>query len=442
MRAERNIGSNRPVGVAMRILAALVSSVLLAAACSGPAVTPAASLPVSVSPSDVAPSVAVGSSSLGSLAPDASASAEAIASSVPGPTPAMSQPVGSVPPTSTTSWTALAVKPLPVHPPRLSFPTFRWAGGYFALGQSADTAPVEAWISRDGRSWVAIPDQRFGLTDSTDDLDAVAGAACGNGLLVAINDDANETSVWSSPDGATWTLASLPDGQDVATLAGGPGGAVAATTSGPTVDVTTDCSAWRAVTLPGPATSEINAVIPVGAGYVAVGDDGQGTGLDPLAWWSSDGQAWSAAKVPARKGDGFASVSAGTSGLIATSTQPGLAPSINSFWTSSDGHAWAASSADPFGKITSDEGAGSAAGSFDGDGTRLFGVGSQGDGGGPTQYWVSADGQHWTRLKLTGSSPSSAGQASGQGYLLSYLMRDGVLFVSDSGAWFGTPRAG
>ena len=411
----------------MRVLAAMLLSVLLAAACSGPAVTPAQTPPLGVAPSVPPSALAAGPSATGPA---------------PSPTPAMSAPVGSVPPTSAGAWTDLTVKALAVHPPRLSDPIFRWAGGYFALGQTADTAPMEAWISRDGRSWVAIPDERFGMTDSTDDLDAVSGSACGSGLLVAVEDDSNQTSVWSSPDGATWTQASLPDGQDVETLAGGPTGAVAATTNGPTVDMTTDCSAWHAITLPGPATAEINAVVPAGSGYVAVGDDGQGTGLDPLAWWSSDGRAWSAASVPARKGDGFVSVAAGAAGLIATSTQPGLAPSIDSYWTSANGHSWALSAADPFGKITSDEGAGSAAGSFDGDGTRLFGVGTQGDGGGPTQYWVSEDGQHWTRLKLTGATPTSAGQASGQGYILSFLMRDGVLFIADSGSWFGTPGPG
>lgn len=73
-------------------------------------------------------------------------------------------------------------------------------------------------------------------------------------------------------------------------------------------------------------------------------------------------------------------------------------------------------------------------GSFTGDGIRLLGWGTNADGNGLTEYWLSSDGRHWTKLALTGNAPTSSA-----GYYRAFLMRDGVLFSTDSGNWFGDP---
>ncbi len=81
----------------------------------------------------------------------------------------------------------------------------------------------------------------------------------------------------------------------------------------------------------------------------------------------------------------------------------------------------------------SGEGVGDPAGSFTGDGTRLLGWGTQSDSAdSPAEYWISVDGEHWTKLALTGSGPTGL-----IGSLDAFLMRDGVLLSSDAGTWFG-----
>jgi hypothetical protein len=51
----------------------------------------------------------------------------------------------------------------------------------------------------------------------------------------------------------------------------------------------------------------------------------------------------------------------------------------------------------------------------------------------PTEYWVSFDGTHWTKLALAGDTAAAAA-----GQVTPFLLRDGVLFSSDQGSWLGT----
>ncbi len=365
--------------------------------------------------------------------PTGIASATPTASATPAatPTPGPTQPAGTVPPVSTAAWTGLEVHAL-AGAPEISM-LIPWSGGYVGIGQANATAPVTAWTSFDGRTWAAIPDATFGLNAATN-VTVDGGTACGTGVLIATVDGSGAGSLWASRDGVIWSHGPRPGGSVVASMTGGLGGAVITTAGGPIIEFTRDCSSWQAVTLSGPSSTQVRAVAAFGDGYVAVGYSGQGTGVRPLAWWSHDGQQWSPATVQKEPGDGFLGLLAGRTGLVAISSQPGFMPGTASFWSSTDGHSWVTSGADPFGRIAAGEGVGGAAGGFIGDGTRLFGYGTKGAGAGPTQYWLSTDGQHWTKLTLTGSGPDSSAS-----YFQAFLVRDGILFSSATGTWFGNP---
>ena len=186
---------------------------------------------------------------------------------------------------------------------------------------------------------------------------------------------------------------------------------------------------WQSVPLPGGPGVSAYAVAAFGTGFVAVGAGKSGS---PAAWWSTDGSAWHASVVGPTTDPLLESVHAGRNGLIAES-RTDTVPGITSFWTSRDGQRWALSNADPLGTFSGGEGAGSANGLFQGDGTRLLGYGSRaGDSPGVIEYWVSLDATHWTKLVLSGDT-------AGAGDVTPFLMRDGVLFVGGGAAWFGTP---
>ena len=97
---------------------------------------------------------------------------------------------------------------------------------------------------------------------------------------------------------------------------------------GASVAYSADCQAWQALALPGPSDASVESVAAFGTGFVAVGYAGQvgSANVRPLAWWSPDGQHWSASTVAAKPGDGLVQVEAGRGGLIARSTQPGYTP--------------------------------------------------------------------------------------------------------------------
>jgi hypothetical protein len=360
----------------------------------------------------------------------------AIASAIPSPsgstppasaTPSPSQPVSTVPPISTAAWSGLNVHEL-VGAPAISM-IVPWSGGYVAIGQTSTAGPLRAWLSVDGRAWTELPATTFGLDDPTNNTFVVAGTACAAGVLVGTEDASGQDFLWASRDGRTWSHDVAPWGGRVS-MAGGSGGAVATTGSGPAIEFTSDCASWQRVTLAGLSTVQVTAVAAFGDGYVALDASSPDTS-QPHAWWSTDGQHWSSATVQHAPGDQFTQVLAGASGLAATSHAGGT-PGRETMWTSSDGHAWNISTADPFGVRAGGEGVGDPAGSFTGDGTRLLGWGTNGDAVGPAEYWLSSDGQHWTKLAIAGNEPTSS-----VGGLQAFVMRDGVLFSTDSGSWFG-----
>ena len=336
-----------------------------------------------------------------------------------GPSVAPSRPAGSTPPLSTSAWTGLTVTALSTAPygdvPQNPSLVVRWAGGYVVVtAWRWEDGAMPVWESPDGRTWTERPTSLFGLQDPST---YTSGTACGDKVIVetGVTTPAGVTvSRWSSSDGTTWTQTPLHN-EGFGQLAGWGQVAVAAVdkgesaASGMALDVTTDCSTWQRVALPGPAVGQITNVTASGGGFVAVGYSGPptSTGSEPLAWWSNDGLHWSAAKVSAGTGHRFMQIWAGSGGYLGTVTSVGTTPAQETLLVSTDGHSWAPTTSDPLGMIQAGEGVGSPAGSFDGDGTRLLAYGTPGgtppDGLDAYQYWVSSDGTHWTWLTLTGS---------------------------------------
>ena len=356
-------------------------------------------------------------------------------STTPSATPRASQPIKPVPPSSTLAWSGLEFAQL-AGEPEISM-VVPWSDGYVALGQTSPTGPLGAWLSQDGRSWTELPDTTFGLDDPAGNTFVIGGTACGSGVLMVGEDASGKGTLWWSDSGTAWQPEPDPrftvEQVEQALLAGGPSGAVAAIAKGPAVEVTPDCRSWSSVALPGSGAGQVSAVAAIGHGYVALDSSSPNT-RQPHAWWSDDARHWTAASVQAAPGDDFTAVWPGISGVMAESTELGLAPGRPSLWFSSDGRAWKVSQADPFGVVASGEGSGNPAGSFAADGTRLVGWGSKDDSSDDqTEYWTSFDGQHWTKLAQSGSQPLGLAGARQV-----FLMRDGILVSGDAGTWFGS----
>jgi hypothetical protein len=299
-----------------------------------------------------------------------------------------------------------------------------WSGGYIALGKSGEGLSLPAWVSRDGRRWVQLPVGTFGEP-------ALAIAVpCADGVLVISESATGETTIWRSADGVTWTPGPSDHrlGVIVGTVAGNAVGTIAilGKPSPDEVVFSADGVAWQSVPLPGGPGVSVYAVAAFGSGFVAVG---AGTTGSPAAWWTDDGLTWRKAVVGSKVQGSFDSVRAGRDGLVAES-RTGTVPGLTTFWTSRDGRTWAVSKADPLGTFRGGEGEGSANGLFQGDGTRLLGYGIRANSA--LAVVVSIDATHWTKLVLSGDAAGAADATP-------FLMRDGVLFVTDNGSWFGSP---
>jgi len=385
----------------------------------------------------------------GSPTPSATSSSSAVPTATPAPTPT---PGPTVPAVSTSAWTGLTVTALTAPMP-IQANVVPWSGGYIAIGAETTNGFNRGWTSTDGRSWTELPFSVFGFDAASGDTLFNSATACGDRVLVEMDHATPEgvgtVTLWSSSDGTTWTQAPFHNDSRGTLVARGSvavadtetGGGAA---NGTALLVTTDCVTWQRISLPGPAVAQITDLAVNANGFVAVGWSGDQASptAKPLAWYSADGQHWSAAKAPSTSGLGFNNVWAGQNGFLALSVTPGMTPGADAIWWSADGHSWAPSTADPFGAIQQGEGVGSPAGSFTSDGNRLLAYGRSGtspasDSAGQNDYYISSDGVHWTKLTITG--PDAPAMLADQ-YPVPTLMRDGVLFSSGSVAtdWFGT----
>jgi hypothetical protein len=409
----------RGLGIAMAILCAA----------TGVGCAPAASSPPSARTSGP-------TESLGVPAPTASLGTDAL------PTPGI-LPSGSPPLFQSIVWRGMGFSQLTSPAAPLDLWTVTgWMGGYLALGPVGTGEPLDAWLSRDGRAWVDLPIDLFGIADTAQ------AVPLGDRVLVVIRRPTGAADAYQSTDGIVWQRHPAPFGARAlrsSNVAGGPNGAIAVVdgataTESSGLAFTADGATWALATLPGVGRNEVDAVAQIGDRFVAVGSRivptiaaASGGGLPegaPAAWWSDDGANWQLADTAPAEGS-FVEVQGGDGGLVALSHSGGT-PGIASYWRSANGRSWAPSQADPIGIWEDGEGAGSAAGSFATDGHRLVVFGRR-NASSAAEYWTSFDGVSWTKLILVAPPPAVLEDG-----LYVAVLRDGLFLASRSGAWIGT----
>jgi hypothetical protein len=259
------------------------------------------------------------------------------------------------------------------------------AGG--AGGTGSPPGPALGWERvPPAEAWVGPGEQRM-------DSVAVAGrgvVAVGSASAAGTGD--LDAAVWRSVDGREWNRASAggalggPGDQGMRDVVAGPAGLVAVGTDGGSAAVWTsdDGEVWQrrdhdeaVFGGSGDQRMEAVAVLPDGAGWLAVGSSAGPGDLDAAVWRSVDGQAWN--RVPddgalGGPGDqGMRDVVAGPAGLVAVGTDGGSAAA----WTSTDATTW----------TPADLGAGQASGVTAGAPGMLAAVGAAGGEGADGAVW-------------------------------------------------------
>jgi hypothetical protein len=145
----------------------------------------------------------------------------------------------------------------------------------------------------------------------------------------------------------------------------------------------------------------------------------------PTAWWSKDASTWTQSIVPDAVGQGFVSIAAGRNGFVATSKSVDGGGTAT-LWSSPDGATW--------GKLGSSSSLGPDA-ILAGDGTHIVGCDVL---AGALSCWSSLDGEAWTSLPLQGDTSELAAARTS---LRVFPLREGVLFVTADGVWFGQASA-
>jgi hypothetical protein len=336
---------------------------------------------------------------------------------VPMPMPSLG-PLPSVSLSPAVEWSKLAgLVKLPTGPIGATS-VAAWSKGYVAVRNSDSlTGRVVLWTSADGKSWTPVQGSR--ITGQSANV-----AAAGDSVVVATWGSLSN-GVWTSTDGATWTPASAgnpPIGDKP--MAGDARGMVAAADDpfSQLVYVGSGGDTWYASTVYPGRTDAVNSIALSGSDFVAVGGmpDGNGVGIFPTAWTSSDAIDWSPSSIAAQPGQTFISIVAGREGFLAKmAAAEGGGPAT--LWSSPDGRTWQ--------QLEPGAGPGASA-TFVGDGTHI--VACQVDSG-SLHCWSSLDGTAWTALAIGGDTRDLTADGSS---VRVFPLRDGVLFVTDSGAWY------
>ena len=162
-------------------------------------------------------------------------------------------------------------------------------------------ARAYAWRSTDGLHWTRAPDQ---ASLKKAELTSVTRAG---DRFVAGGEKGSYAALWTSPDGVTWTRSS-------------------------------GASFGRASA--GGLLPRIFAVAARSDTVVAVGaDDAQDVGGRAHAWWSSDGKAWTAAKVQRPRDAVMQGVTATRQAFLAVGGSAAYS-CRGGIWESPDGRAW------------------------------------------------------------------------------------------------------
>jgi hypothetical protein len=294
-----------------------------------------------------------------------------------------------------------------------------WAHGYVAVRNAPAGGKITVWTSPDGRTWTVVPAATF--TGSS-----AVSAAAGDSVVLASWNDGN--GVWISADGSDWTSNGGPPIGDRPMVGDARG--MVAIMDDPQYQLVysgNGSGVWHTTTLPGASVDNVQSIALSGDGFVAVGTmpgPDAGTWV-PTAWWSKDASTWTQSIVPDAVGQGFVSVVAGRNGFVATSKSVDGSGTAT-LWSSADGAAWQrVGTSMPLGPDAV----------FAGDGTHILGCDVV---GGALSCWSSLDGEVWSSLPVQGDTSQLVAARTS---LRIFPLRDGVLFVTADGVWFGQAAA-
>jgi hypothetical protein len=241
-------------------------------------------------------------------------------------------------------------------------------GAWTIVGSTTDPTsgrPQPAvWRSGDGRAW-----ERRDVEGGSDAGASMAAATyVGDSLLVAGqvardgDSDRSDAALWT-PDGNGWSQVTPAEmggehdqwafdvvSSDAGTLVAG--GEIAWGDVRPRLWFSSDGDSWSSVDGgPGAVFDEtgeesIQAISPVGDGFVAVGWRDVDGELDGVAWYSPDGQSWERVDAPSIRGAGRQSLQSLTTvdgTLVAGGfLDNGPGPAQPTVWRSEDGQSWGA----------------------------------------------------------------------------------------------------
>ena len=402
----------------------------------------------------------------------------------PSPT---SEPTPTAAPTSTpvARWTGLSWSD-PVTP---SFfvhldDLLPWGDGYVAVGRlpvGAGLTQAGFLTSPDGLNWTVTYQfdpvgDRYPqhLVASGDTLFAFSPRALDDVEIVLPSGSYSGPLVWSSTDGAAWTLVDSPSWEegwrearqhvgalpagwvttqyDIETgfvdAARGPAGIIAIGNSfaddglglAPILLHSFDGLTWSRSILPNDSPSAIlNSIAAVDGGYVVVGAVDVGSDprtAVPAAWYSADGLTWTRATVeddPDFVASGeFGPLAAGTDGLVTCFNSRSMGAGGWRYmdpWTSTDGLTWTAA------RVGDLEHPRYACGWMASDGVRIVALsGRTSPTGlpwpGVTGAWVSADGASWM--------PMTVSEVMTDMLERYWVVPDGVIYAGEQAFWFGT----
>jgi hypothetical protein len=338
----------------------------------------------------------------------------------PPPGPAL-EPLPSVSLAPAAEWSGLGVLQKLSDGPSGVSSVAAWAHGYVAVRNAPAGGKIAVWNSPDGRTWTVVPAATF--TGSS----AVVAAA-GDSVVLASWNDGN--GVWVSADGVNWTPSSQGNPPIGDRPMVGDGRGMVAVMDDPEYQLVysgNGSDTWHTTTLAGASADNVQSIALSGDRFVAVGRmPGSGSGTwAPAAWTSTDGATWTESLVPGAPGEGFVSVVAGRNGFVATSKSVDGGGAVT-LWSSPDGATWrklgSGSSLSPDAILA-------------GDGTHILGCDVVGSA---LSCWSSLDGEVWMLLPLQGDTSQLVAAGTS---LRVFPLRDGVLFVTADGVWFGQAAA-
>jgi hypothetical protein len=178
-------------------------------------------------------------------------------------------------------------------------------GGYVIVGRQVvqGRSVPAAWWSAGLTGW-----QRAAGLGGAGASQQMLAASSRAGGFVAVGSDGSRPAAWMSPNGRTWTLASLPVPPDAAraqlqqvTVNGRRIVAIgmSATPTGQTAPFAAESvnggATWTQSLLPSPdGAAAVDAVAATGGGFTATGTYGTSGRRDVVIWTSTDGLTWTA----------------------------------------------------------------------------------------------------------------------------------------------------